>query len=140
MFLLFFVCVFILNKSSILTISYAYIISATAEGLLAIIVVWRYFSKFFLKLNFEICKEILINVWPFGLITISTTIYYYFNSVILGILRSNEEVGWYNAAFKTAFFITAVTGVLFYSFFLRFPDLLKKISINSEALTIDMPL
>jgi len=129
LFLLFFVCLFILNGLPILTISYAYIISAVAETFLAIILVWHYFAKFFLKISFKICKEIFMDVWPFGLMAVFVSTYYYFNSVILGISRSNQEVGWYNAAFKTAFFTISISGIIFMSFF---PSISRSFKKNAE--------
>jgi O-antigen/teichoic acid export membrane protein len=107
---------FILNKGSILMISYAYVGTALIGTLFSLAFIWRYFSKFFLKINLRACKEIISQVWPFGLSFLFVSIYYYFSSVLLGITRSNEEVGWYNAALRILFFVTPLTGILFSSF------------------------
>ncbi len=100
---------FILSKGSILTISYAYLGAALIGTLISLGVIWRYFSKFFLKINFKLCKEILTKAWPFGLSAIAVLIYYRIDTVMLGIFKGNEAVGYYNAAYNIILLI--ITGV-----------------------------
>ena len=116
-FLLLLVCIFIFGRYQIVTLGYAYLVSAALEGLLAMTFVWYYFSKFFLRINFQFCKKIIKNAWPFGLAAFFSSVYYYSTPVLLGILRTSSEVGWYNAAFKLAFFITSLSSIVFLAFF-----------------------
>jgi O-antigen/teichoic acid export membrane protein len=125
------VAYFILNKGPILTISYAYIGAALIGVSFSLAFIWRYFSKFFLKIDFKVCKEILSEAWPFGLSFIAISIYYYLGSVMLGIMKSNEEVGWYNAAYTVILF-TQVFGVIMTASF--FPKLSQKYKESLESL------
>lgn len=90
---------FVLNKSSIFAISYAYIGVALIGILFSLIFTLRYFSKFFLKINLKICKKILLEAWPFTLSAIFATIYFKIDTIFLSIMRSDLEVGIYSAAY-----------------------------------------
>lgn len=103
----------ILEGYSIFFVSYAYL-SASFVGLISsLLLVWRYFSKFFIKIDFKICWEIISESWSIGLSTFSASIYYFLGPVFLGIMQSNDQVGWYNAAFRLAFSISIFLNVLF---------------------------
>ncbi|XOB41507.1 MAG: flippase [Candidatus Nealsonbacteria bacterium] len=111
------VAFFILNKGSILTISYAYLSAVLIGIIFTLIFIRCYFSKFFLKINFEICQEIFKEAWPIGLVALATTICYSLGSVLLGLMRSDIEVGWYNAASRIIFAIIPFSSIFFFSFF-----------------------
>lgn len=115
--LLFFIFFFISGGFPIISMSYAYVIAALLEFLLSFVIIWHFFSKFFIKIKKNICLEIMADVWPFGVSSFFTAIYFYFSVILLGVLKSSEYVGWYNIAFKTAFFVTAISGIVFTSFF-----------------------
>jgi len=103
------VAFFILNKGSILTIGYAYIGAALIGAIISSGVIWHYFLKFFLKIDFKICREILKEAWPFALSAIAILIYYRIDTVMLGVFKENEAVGYYNAAYNIILLI--ITGV-----------------------------
>ena len=144
------VAFFILNKGSILTISYAYLGAALIGTVFSLGVIWRYFSRFFLKIDIKICKEILSEAWPFALTFIAISIYSYIDSVIIGVMKSNEEVGWYNAAYKLVLSIPIFTSYLVtnstYPIMARlFKVSLKKLSdllqlLNKLLLAITIPI
>jgi O-antigen/teichoic acid export membrane protein len=115
--LLFFVYFFIISKFSIVSLSQAYFFSALLELVLTLMIIWRLFSRFLLKINTKTCLKIAKEALPFGLGAFFTAIYLYFNIIVLGIIYSSEHVGWYSIAFRTAFFITAISGIIFTSFF-----------------------
>lgn len=94
------VAFFILNKGSILTISYAYLGGALIGTILSLGVVWCYFLKFFLKINFEICKEILKETWPIALSGIFAIAYTRVDTLMLSLMKTDSVVGWYNAAYN----------------------------------------
>jgi len=103
LFLLGLVAFFILNKSSILTISYAYLGAVLIGTLISLGVIWRFFSSFFLKIDFKICKEILKEVWPLTLSILIVTIYLHIGIVILSLIKTDQAVGWYNAGYKLVY-------------------------------------
>lgn len=106
------VAFFILSKGSILTISYAYIGAALFGVIISLGAIWRYFSKFFLKIDFKICREILKKAWPFTLSAIAILIYYRIDTVMLGVFKENEAVGYYNAAYNIILLIITGVGLL----------------------------
>lgn len=97
------VAFFILNKGSILTMSYAYIGAALIGTFISLGAVWCYFSKFFLKIDFRICKEILKEVWPFALSALIVTIYLQIGIVMLSLMKTDQVVGWYSAGYKLVY-------------------------------------
>lgn len=56
-------------------------------------------------LNAEGWKHILRESLPIGWSLIMITIYYNSDTIILGFLKSDEVVGWYNAAYKNIFLL-----------------------------------
>jgi len=117
---------FILSKGSILTLSYAYLGTAIISIVISLGVVWRYFSRFFLEIDWQVCKAILKDAWPFGLTMIFGVIYHQIDTVMLSIMKGDVAVGWYNAAQRLPLmlliFPTILNGVVFpkMSYFYKF--------------------
>jgi len=103
------VFLFILNKGSIIAITYAYISAALIGTLFSLIFIWRYFSKFFLKVDLKLCKQILKKAWPFVLSATAVIVYYRIDTVMLGVFKESEAVGYYNAAYNIILLI--ITGI-----------------------------
>lgn len=108
---------FILTNGSILTISYAYITGAICGILFSLIFVWRYFSKFFVGISINTCKEILKLAWPFTLSAVTVIIYYHIDIIFLGIFKSDVDVGYYSAAYNIVVVLTMSMGLLVMSLF-----------------------
>ena len=83
-----------------LSLATAYAIGS-GLGLLAIItVLWRHFKNIFSNFNKALVKEILATAWPFGLLGLMGVINLNTDIVMLGWMRTAEEVGYYSAAQK----------------------------------------
>ena len=52
------------------------------------------------KFNFTFVKKLQIEALPFGLFFVIMTLYFYVDTVMLSFIRTDAEVGWYNAAYK----------------------------------------
>ena len=52
------------------------------------------------KFNFTFLKKLQIEALPFGLFFVIITLYSYVDTVMLSFIRTDAEVGWYNAAYK----------------------------------------
>jgi len=109
------VAFFILNKGSILTISYAYIGAALIGAIISLGAIWRYFSKFFLKIDFKICREILKEAWPFALSGLIVVGYLRIGIILLSIMKTYQAVGWYNAAFNLILTFTILPSLFMFS-------------------------
>src|SRR3989344_4101700 len=91
---------FLLNSHTSLALTTAYA-AATGIGFLAIS--WQlkyYFSELLKHFNFSLIKPILNMAWPFALASSLGAIMINTDTILLGWLRSAEEVGFYSAAQK----------------------------------------
>ena len=52
------------------------------------------------KFDFAFLKKLQIEALPFGLFFVIITLYSYVDTVMLSFIRTDAEVGWYNAAYK----------------------------------------
>lgn len=87
------------NKTSE-SLAFAYALGS-ALGLVAIIIALKsHFQNIFKNFDKKLVKEILVTAWPFGLMGLMGAIMLNTDIIMLGWLRSAEEVGYYSAAQK----------------------------------------
>lgn len=72
------------------------------------------YSKEPLELNTAFFKNILREAWPFALSTIFVYLYYFVDSIFLGIIQGEEAVAYYNIAYKILF-VAIISIGFFYS-------------------------
>lgn len=77
-----------------------YLISNIIVLLYALIICILKFTVPKIKRNYNFWKEILREAIPFGLTTMSGTLYTYVDSILLSLIQGNEVVGWYSAAYR----------------------------------------
>lgn len=95
------------DSRQLLTIPWLYVGgSFLATGFLFYIFI-RKFGKPRLRFDFSFWKKMIKRALPMGAAFIMIQIYYNFDTVMLGFMKSNEVVGWYNAAYKIVLFIWA---------------------------------
>ena len=58
------------------------------------------FPRFPIKIDFSFSRSIIKEAWPFGITSLSSTLYTYIDSIMLSVLQGNEVVGWYSAAYR----------------------------------------
>jgi len=80
--------------------------SLLASGFLIYIFI-KQFGRPRLKFNFSFWQDMLRRALPMGTAFIMIQIYYNFDTVMLGFMKNDEVVGWYNAAYKIVLFIWA---------------------------------
>ncbi len=71
-------------------------------------------------------KNFLKHSIPMGAGFIIMQIYYHFDTIMLGFMKGEKEVGWYNAAYKIIYFIIAIGGLYFVAIFPIISKLYKK--------------
>jgi len=120
--LLFLVVFFIINKSPIINISYAYIISAILGTVVFLIVIWNRFSNFFYEIDIKICKKILSEAWPFALATAFAVIYGQVDTIMLSIMKTDLVVGWYNSAYALVAVLSIIPGLLMTAVYPKLSD------------------
>lgn len=65
----------------------------------------RIFPRLTFRFSFSAWKKILSHSWSFSLAIFFTSIYYNLDTLMIGIMRNDVEVGWYNAAYRIIFFL-----------------------------------
>ena len=60
---------------------------------------WK-IAKIVPKFNLTFLKKLQIEALPFGVFFVIITLYSYVDTVMLSFIRTDAEVGWYNAAYK----------------------------------------
>jgi len=69
------------------------------------------------KFAFAFWKQILKQSLPMGFSAIMISIYYNFDRVMLGFMKGDEVVGWYNAAYNVILVIITLPSLIIHSFF-----------------------
>lgn len=108
---------FIMNKSSVLIISFVFLLASFIGVALSLFFLRAYLFRPSLKTDFKIWKEITKKVWPFLFSGIFYMIYFSMGSVMLGIFSNMKEVGYYNAAYNLFLAVFIVPSVITMSFF-----------------------
>lgn len=109
--------IFILEEGEITDIAIAFLASAVVGLAISVYVIKKHYSDTFFKIDVAICKDIIKKAWPFGFSLIAVSVYETFDSILLGITRSNEEVGYYGAAYKIAVSLAIFASIITSSFF-----------------------
>ncbi|MHA1439874.1 MAG: flippase [Promethearchaeota archaeon] len=78
----------------------AYIIAAIIAFVFTLILVRKKFTKFWAKIDFRFWKSLLKEAWPFALAFIFISAYYQIDTIMLSVMKTDNVVGWYNAAYK----------------------------------------
>lgn len=101
--------VFLLIKDSkqILTIPWLYTGGSFLASGLLIYILLKQFGRPRLKFDFPFWKNMIRRALPMGAAFIMIQIYYNFDTVMLGFMKNDEVVGWYNAAYKIILFVWA---------------------------------
>jgi len=95
------------NAGDLLTIPFFWVGGNVVGVMFLIYIFIKYFGKIRLKFNFSLSKNLMKKALPMGTAIIMTQIYYNFDTVMLGFMKEDRVVGWYNAAYKIILFIWA---------------------------------
>lgn len=112
-------------------------------GLLAAAVLLILFSRTFpnlrLQFDFSRWKDLLRRALPLGIALIMVQLIYYVDTVILGFMRSDAEIGYYNAAYKIVIVCVGTAGNFFESIFplmARYYNTAKEQFIQVQTLNV----
>lgn len=90
----------------------AYVLATCLSFFLSITFIRKYFIKFKVEFDFLFWKKILKESWPFALSSIFTIIYFRIDTIILSEMCTDQEVGWYTAAYNLVFALMLIPSVL----------------------------
>lgn len=80
----------------------------------------RYFSRFWIFFNKKLIKQILTEAWPFGVAMLLNAVMLNTDTIMLGWLKTPEDVGWYSAAQRIILLLYLLPGFLAVSVFPTF--------------------
>ncbi len=99
------------NKQQLLTIPILSLIAGIIAATISIFIFIKNFGK--IKLNFSLAKfkNIIRQALPIGVVAVSVQAIYQLPAVMLGFMRTDQELGLYNAAFKLVFSLLALINI-----------------------------
>lgn len=127
-FLLAGVLIAINQKFNVIAFAAIYFISSFIILILNIFVLQIKFTKFSFLMEMDFWKTTLKEALPFGLSSIFVVIYFYIDSVMLSLMKSDEVVGWYNASYKLVYILLFIPAVYFSSIY----PVMSNLFINSK--------
>jgi O-antigen/teichoic acid export membrane protein len=93
------------SQKQLLSVPLLYLFSANIGLIISIIIFIKTFARLKLNFSFTAVKDLIFRLIPVGIAVITLNILYQLPTIILGFIRSNQEVGWYNAANKLVYFL-----------------------------------
>lgn len=112
-----FVFLFVRSPQKIHWVPLFWLLGNMTASLLLFFVFWKRKGMNHLSLNPRHFLSLLRVSLPLGLAAIMVQIYLYFDTLLLGLLRGDEAVGLYNAAYKLVFFILLLDRVFLETLF-----------------------
>jgi O-antigen/teichoic acid export membrane protein len=111
--------VFALVKSSeqLLAVPLIYLAAICLASLFLFLFFIRRFGMPSLKINLSLWKSFLSQALPMGFSFIMIMLYINFDTIMLQFMRGEQEVGYYNAAYKIILFITGLGGMYYTAIF-----------------------
>lgn len=107
----------IFQHSTITTIASGYVIAAGISLLFTLLLLNTKIVLFQPDLQPWHWQRNLRLAWPFALSLGCNYLLNYFDSTVLGFFGKTQELGWYTAAYKPIFFLTALAGMIINAYF-----------------------
>lgn len=92
----------------------------------------EYFHKFWISFNKTYIKPILLEAWPFGVSALLSTIMLNTDTIMLGAMRNETEVGFYSAAQRIISVLYLIPGFLSVSVF----PVMAQLAIKNKELFV----
>lgn len=70
-----------------------------------------------IEIDWSFWKPTIKEALPFGLSAIFVTVYFWIDTVMLSLMKGNEAVGWYNAAYRFVYVLLFIPGAYFSSIY-----------------------
>ena len=99
-------------KLGLIDLVKSYVIASLVALIITLIMVRKKFVDFKMEFDPKFWKHIFKEAWPFAFGIMASVIYYKIDIVMLGIVRTNTEVGIYNAAYNLISLILIPTGII----------------------------
>ena len=104
----------------------SYVATMLLSLIITLILVRKRFVKFQLKIDFDLWKVLFQKAWPFIFSGAFFIIYFKIDTIMLGILSTNAEVGIYSAAYKIYAGVFIIPEMITQAFFPKLARAYKK--------------
>lgn len=104
--------------ASVVTLGYSFVISA-----------WK-FTLPRIEVDLRFWKRTFKEAWPFGVTVVFAGFFFYIDSVMLSLMKGEEAVGWYSAAYRLVSVLSFIPMAYFSSIF----PLMSRLYITSKEL------
>ncbi len=108
-----FALLFVKNNSHLLLVPCFHVFGVLVAALALLTIFFKTHNKFQFKLDFKFCKKIFRQALPLGISIILIEVIYSIDTIMLGFMRTNVEVGYYNAAYKLILPLIMVGSIYF---------------------------
>jgi len=95
------------SSSQLLLIPYLWLGGALVAAGFLFYIFAKHFGRISLRFDLPLWKSLVTRALPMGAAFIMIQIYYNFDILMLGFMKGEEVVGWYNAAYKLIFLVLA---------------------------------
>jgi len=126
----------LLNGMGLLWLCWVFVLSRAVDLIITLVIVFHKVCKVTIGKDIRFVKNIVISAVPIGAFYITINIYNYVDTVMLSVLRTNAEVGWYNASYKIYEGLFIFPGILCTVFMPRLSLLYKESKELFEKLLI----
>jgi O-antigen/teichoic acid export membrane protein len=103
--LIFFTYIFLIKYQNVYALALGYALGSFMGFVYAFIVFKNYFKNILKNFSKEIVKPIIINAWPFAFFALLGTIMMNTDSVMLGLMKNESEVGFYATSQRIILFL-----------------------------------
>lgn len=109
--------VLLLRFRTSMALAFAYVAGSGIGAVATFVVLRAHFRNFLRHVKQTLIRPILVTAWPFGLMSLMGTIALNTDIVMLGWMRTAEEVGYYSAAQKLIYLLYVLPGLVAASIF-----------------------
>jgi len=131
--LLFLIIIFAIWQKSLSSVVWAYFIAGCYSLLISCWLIKRKYNVLAWHWDNHFIKQIIRQAWPLALANMFVIIYFRIDTVMLSLLKGDQDTGLYNAAYLLIFSLTFVAYILIMSVFPKL-SLLAKESITKFRL------
>jgi O-antigen/teichoic acid export membrane protein len=131
--LIFFTYFFLLQKSDVRSLALGYAIGSFLGFAYAFILFRKYFKNIWQNFSSKIVRPILADAWPFAFFAILGAIMMNTDSVMIGLIKNESEVGFYATSQRIVFFLYILPNLISISLL---PSLSKKLEEQEELKNI----
>ncbi len=105
------------------------VLGVAVSAVSLIVTTWVVRKKYFkFRIHFDriFVKEAFRGAFPLGVSAIFVSVYYYLDTVILSFIKTDQEVGWYNASYRFLMMLLTFMGLYFSALFPELSRIIEK--------------